>query len=232
MGNIKLVVVGFFAVICTVVFASGYSGGSGIASDPYLISNKADLLELGETTADYAKCFKMTANIDLEGVGFSTAVIAGTTKQGSFKRIYIKYDGTKFTGVFDGNGHKILNLHIFDGEHALYTGLFGCIGKGGVVKNLKLVDCEINALSKSGGICSRNEGSILNCSASVEINAYHIIGGLCAINDGVISNCYTTGYILADGFVDMTGGDSRAVSGGVCGSNGGIYSLVIQRLIL
>ena len=32
----------------------GYSGGSGTEADPYQIASAADLIELGNTTADYS----------------------------------------------------------------------------------------------------------------------------------------------------------------------------------
>ncbi len=76
-----------------------YSGGSGTADDPYQIATAADLIALGETPEDYDKHFILTADIDLDPnlpgrKVFDKAVIAGPS-------------GTRFTGVFDGNGHVI-----------------------------------------------------------------------------------------------------------------------------
>ena len=93
---------------------ANYSGGSGTAQDPYQIATAADLIALGEMPTDYDKHFILTADIDLDlnllgGGFFDRAVIAG------------------FTGVLDGNGHRIPCLRI-KAEH--YVGLFGRIGLG------------------------------------------------------------------------------------------------------
>ena len=83
--------------------------GGGTASDPYQIGTKAELLYLAKSTQYYDKYFILTAEIDLAGESFTTAVIRpDVTIGGSF-------DGTEFTGSFDGDGHVIRNLTIDTG---------------------------------------------------------------------------------------------------------------------
>jgi hypothetical protein len=116
-----------------------YSGGSGTAQDPYQIATAADLIALGETPADYDKHFVLTADIDLDPAlpgrkVFDRAIIAPDTQATDW------FQGTAFTGVFDGNGHTISHLTI-KGNGRL--GLFGQFEPGAEVKNLGVVDVNI-----------------------------------------------------------------------------------------
>jgi hypothetical protein len=89
-----------------------YSGGSGTADDPYQIATSADLIALGETPDDYDKHFILTADIDLDPnlpgrKVFDRAVIAPNSNSDG-----IWYQGTAFTGIFDGNGRSISHMTI------------------------------------------------------------------------------------------------------------------------
>jgi hypothetical protein len=117
------------AVLCISVNSWAYSGGDGSPESPYQIANKADLLALGADTDNYDKCFILTADINLAGETFTTAVINSTTD-------------TPFTGIFDGNGHKISNLSI-EGAGNSYVGLFGYLGPAGQIINLGVVNANI-----------------------------------------------------------------------------------------
>ena len=86
------------AVCCMVTppYAATYSGGSGTAGAPYLISTPADLVTLSATSADWASQFLMTQDIDMSAVtGFT--LIGNST--------------TMFTGVFDGDNAKRMWYH-------------------------------------------------------------------------------------------------------------------------
>ncbi len=102
--------------------AAGFSGGSGLQNDPYIIKTGAELDLLastcygGETYAD--TYFRLEADIDWGGNVWTP----------------IGYDNKHlFSGHFDGNGQTIYNLECFE----VYAGLFGAI-KEGSVKNLKV----------------------------------------------------------------------------------------------
>ncbi|MCX5644874.1 MAG: hypothetical protein NTZ17_09335 [Phycisphaerae bacterium] len=107
-----------------------YSGGSGTAQDPYQIATAADLIALGETPADYDKQFLLTADIDLDPKlpgrkVFDKAVIApdADAAKGGFQ-------GTAFTGVFDGKAHTVSHLTITGKDHLGLAWLFGRWGRG------------------------------------------------------------------------------------------------------
>ena len=62
-------------ILAGVCYGGVYSGGSGTESEPYLIATVDDILEMSQTSADWDKHFKMTADIDLAGQTFDTAVV-------------------------------------------------------------------------------------------------------------------------------------------------------------
>lgn len=94
-----------------------------------------------------------------------------------------------FAGTFDGNGHRIIGMHIY-GEMNQDVGLFGSCEDGLVIRNLAMVDVAIDVI---GSGWSR-VGSVLG-------NA----------KGGKIENCYVTGNIHTDGVI---GGGIGGVVGG------------------
>lgn len=207
-------------VVSLSIFSSlalGYSGGSGMPDSPYEIATPADLIQLGDTPDDYAKYFKLTANIDLAEQGpmadgsFSQAVIARDTD-------YLSpgvYQGPAFTGYFNGNGFKILNLIIdTQGQDYSYLGLFGSLGAGSVVENLGLENVQIICGWNSeyiGGLCGRSDGRIAGCSVeNADVIGKYYVGGLCGHNEtGTIANSFSTGLVRG-----------QSTTGGLVGGNG------------
>ena len=189
-----------------------YSGGKGNANDPYQIATKADLLTLAADTNDYDKCFVLTADVNMEGQVFTTAIIAPDTVAGN-----ASFDGIAFTGTFDGNDHKIINYNINGGSNR-WLGLFGSISSGSLVKNLGVEDFTVSGLDSwiVGGLVGDNMGSISNCYSTGEVacgdNSGNL-GGLVGISRGGISNCYSTGTV--------SGGDYSGLIGALAGTNCG-----------
>ena len=115
--------------------------GSGTGSDPYLIQSLADFNEFAADPNYWDDCTRLDTDIDLTGQSYTTAVIAPDT----INDINIGYQGTFFTGVFDGNGHTISNLTIDTaGATNDYLGLFGNLdGYSAEIKNIGIEDCNI-----------------------------------------------------------------------------------------
>ena len=176
-----------------------FSGGGGTSEDPYQIATAEDLVSLGEKTDFYSGCFILTSDLDLSGYSFSQAVIAGDTDTGS------GFDGVKFIGSFNGNGHVISNLTI---SGAYYCGLFGIIGSDGFVCNLGLECVSIIGTGDFiGGVCGYDYGSITSCYVTGDITGDDYIGGLSGYEDyGSITSCYSLSAVTGDGYI-----------GGLCG---------------
>ena len=177
----------------------GYSGGDGTLANPYQIANKADLLTLGATTADYSKHFIMMADINMVGQSHTSAIIAPDTTNDS----YSYFQGSPFTGIFEGNRHKISNLTI----NALtndYIGLFGYIGANGLVKNLGMENLILTGRNNVGGIVGKNDAGILkDCYATGSVDGVNYVGGIIGENDfsSVINSCYALCSITGDNAV-------------------------------
>ncbi|MGD0785896.1 MAG: GLUG motif-containing protein [Sedimentisphaerales bacterium] len=199
-------------LLCLFVsIVSAYSGGTGTQADPYQIANVADLLTLAGTVADYNKYFILTADINMAGQIFTTAIIAPDTSTSS------DFQGTAFTGTFDGSGHKITNFTINGGLYNSYIGLFGYISSGSV-KNLGIENFSVNGASYLGGLVGNNSsGSITNCysmgTVSSNLSGSSYIGGLvgyCSRSSDFLSpgayppsitNCYSTGSVSGDSYI-------------------------------
>ena len=115
--------------------------------------------------------------------------------------------GRYFAGTFDGQYHKITNLHHHStGDELIRNGLFGVVSDGGTLKNLLVIDADI----------ASNDGSLL--------------AGILAdwVNGGTVENCYTSGKIENNVGDKMVGGLigqctwSTQVKG--CGSDAAVVS--------
>lgn len=138
--------------------AAAFSGGSGTATDPYLIANADQLAYLNEFVSSdngayNAASYKLLSDIVFAGetsnekqvwypIGYH-AKGSGANKAG--ESVWYTYGGA-FSGVFDGAGHKVSNIYqntwIMDGNYdngywKEAMGLFGYV-YGGTVKNLTI----------------------------------------------------------------------------------------------
>ena len=187
-----------------------FSGGSGTAADPYLISSKADMVALANAveggTTYPGNFFRLTQNL--------TGANAVTTSVG------YQYPWHPFQGIFDGGGFEI-ELNNVEG------GLFGYVYSA-IIQNLG-VSGTVTASSTSsfyaGGISARADNSkIYNCHNSATIstkdyvydsNNYHegYIGGICgSAYSSEIMYCYNTGAVSSSASFS-----SHCFGGGIIG---------------
>jgi len=186
--------------VCVVPAQAKYSGGAGEPNDPYQIATAADLIALGETPEDYDKHFILTADIDLDpnvppGKVFDRAVIAPDVDDTAYA-----FQGTPFTGLFDGNGHRILHVTIRgDG----YLGLFGYIGGTATdkVKDLGVVDGDVQGSHSIGGLVGHIQGgSVTQCHSTGVVSGAYYVGGLVgSIEGGSVTQCCSTAVVSTTG---------------------------------
>ena len=96
------------------------------------------------------------------------------------------------TGTFDGAGHTISNLNVTDMSPA---GFIASLANGGTVKNLLLVDANINGSSNIGGITGDIHGTVIACAVSgCTFSGDYQAGGIAGmVNDsGSVTACYAT----------------------------------------
>ena len=158
-----------------------YASGSGTIDDPYEVSSIDDLKEVGE---NLDKHFLQINDIDLTTVNPLTPI--GTSDN-------------PFTGTYNGNEYNISNLEIISTSNNV--GLFGYIGTGSAIKNVNLVEPNINISVKYVGslVGSSSSGSIENCSAiNGSITASSIVGGLIGFaRSSSITNSFFDGDVKA-----------------------------------
>jgi hypothetical protein len=220
-GTVEATVVLIVVLLAGSRVQAKYSGGTGEPNNPYQIATAADLIALGNEPNDYAKCFILTADIDLDPnlpgrKVFDRAVIAPDTNDSEFG-----FQGPAFTGEFDGRGHAITGLVI--DSNLRFAGLFGMIGSGGRVCSLRLIGGSVRSqclVTKSvvdgatGGLAGVSQGLATDCCHTGWVSSSGYVGGLVGCNYGAIRSCYNTGSA-----------DGEAYVGGLVGYNhGGVIS--------
>ncbi len=237
MKKCKLVYITILAVLIFFVpsvFASGtYSGGDGLTPETaYQIATAADMQEIGANTDDWDKHFKMTADIDMLECTYITALISPDNDSIAFG-----YQGTPFTGSFDGNGFVINNFVIDTlGANNSYLGLIGYVGHGAVVKNISLKNGYVSGYKHIGSLVGMNNGTIDSCYSSNPIDGHYSLGSLIGSSFvGTISNCHATGDVLGTGNnLGCLSGYSRNTTISNCYATGnvtGVSSLYVGGLI-
>lgn len=137
-----------------------FSGGYGTSQQPYLISNKTDLISLLSNFESNSSYYKLSNDID---VGGEKLDVGGSSS------------GCGFKGQFDGDDHAIKNFTIKASTFSnnFYNiGIFGL--NEGVLKNLIVDNVKVLV-----------NGTIVNDKSNTDINC----GILAGNNSGVINNC-------------------------------------------
>jgi len=206
MRSVTISVITIVMLFSGISFSGTYSGGNGSVGSPYQVANVIDFQEVSTTSTDWDKYFILTTDISLDGLIFAQSPIAPNTSTG------VDFQGTKFTGIFDGNGHAISHLSITaSGQY--YIGLFGCVGLGGQIKNIAIEDVNITGADYVGGLVGFNYGTLTACHSTGSVaGKFDIsdVGGLVGVNNGMLTNCYATGCATGNYYV-----------GGLVGRNNG-----------
>lgn len=99
-----------------------FAGGSGSATDPYLIATAGDLMQIRNNPS---ASYKLEADIDCAGVSLPAV--------------------QQFSGTLDGNGHTVANVALYGNDK---IGMFSeC--SGATIKDIDFFDCKVS-MSGSG----------------------------------------------------------------------------------
>ena len=187
---------------------SKYGGGMGEPNDPYLIYTAEQLNAIGAEPNDWDKYFKLMADVDLSGYSYDRAVIAPDTNDTESG-----FQGTSFTGIFDGNGHVVSHLTI---TGAGYLGLFGQVARERAeVRNLGVTDVSITGSgSFVGGLAGGNHdrGTVFACYSIGTVSGESDVGGLVGHSfRGVIDASWSTAAVIGgSGAGGLLGGITQA----------------------
>lgn len=184
-----------------------YSGGTGEPNNPYRIATPNDLNDISNHPEDFNDCFILVNDINMSAFTYTTALIAADINDTN-----TGFQGTPFTGIFDGNDCIISNFTVDTaGVGNDYLGLFGQIEEPGEVNNLGIEDVNIAGGSsvRVGGLVGANyKGTISDCYATGTVSGSDHVGGLVGSNyqhGATITKSYATGtvrgYRLVGGLV-------------------------------
>ena len=173
--------------------------GEGTEANPYLISNKKELMWFRDKVDELAtdgstqfagKYFKLTADIDLAGENWNP-IGSMSGDHGSFK------------GVFDGGDHTIYNLKVEQAGNGI--GLFARTADNAVIKNLNLNNVSVKSTDNSNYV-----GAVVgNAYASTKIENVHVSGNVYVSGRGYIGGIAGHGYVVMDNVSVVATGDGQ-----------------------
>ncbi len=198
-----------------------YTAGDGTEADPFQIADADDLRNLSYDQLNWDKHFIVINDIDMGDPNTPNMnTIASFRSYGALP--------VTFTGIFDGQGFSIINLHIAD---YVSGGLFGIVGtfywQGhelpipplAHIKNLTLINSTVikGDTYYAGSLADFVEygATIENCT--VEGGYIAGDGGLVGGNVGTIRNCHAI-----DIYVEGT--TYFGTAGGLVGANYGVIT--------
>lgn len=122
------------------VATAAFTGsGSGTQSDPYIITNRAQLEAINDGLTAY---YRLANDIDLGGSGSPWAPLGSVS--------------TPFSGSLDGDGYKISNLYV-SGE--INSGLFVSIGQNANIKQIQFLNLTMDDCARCGAVSAMAVGS-------------------------------------------------------------------------
>ena len=164
------------------------TSGTGISTDPYIITTKEELYWLASNPY---YCAELGADIVV-----NTGVLDsdGNLKPGTFDA----WSGIdSYQGSFDGNNYTISGIIVKQSSsdrQGFFTGLFK-----GEVKNLNIVDSYIEGYNEVGGICGNDyDGLVSNCSFDGTVIGNDYVGGICGrvqARNYIVEKCTNKGKV-------------------------------------
>lgn len=211
--------------------ASGYAGGDGTESNPYIISNGAELAFLMSEVSSYkqiinedgttvilsnhltkGKYYKMVCDIYLNDLSeFEQWEENPPANEWISGGDIVKLSLIGFEGYFDGNNYDIKGLYI-NKPNESYKGLFGVIVDGSV-SNLTITHSYVKGFS---GI-----SALAGCARYSLLEQKNSITGI-TVENSTVCGSYSVGAVLghAEGFYDGVGVFKCESNAKVSGSSG------------
>jgi hypothetical protein len=210
---VALPVLTLILALCPATPAVQFAGGTGEPNNPYQIATAEQLIALGQDPNLYDRHFVLVADLDLDpnlpgGRVFGKAIIAPDfdAKSG--------FQGSAFTGSFDGREHTISGLTIV--TNTQYAGLFGATQSTANIQNLTLERVSVTSTSGIGALVGENRGLVEACHSKGMVNGTSGVGGLVGGNFGSIVRCSSTATVHGSRTVGGLVGSSLGLIVGSC----------------
>jgi len=188
-------------VLVLPVFAQPWVG-SGTEGDPYQLFDVNDIQAIGLDPNFWDAHFRLQADVDMgEVTGMDFDII------GDFS--------TAFTGVFDGNGHKIHNF-TYEAYSKDNAGFFGRVNHpDAMIKDVQLLNPSFDAGwgNNVGALVANMEaGTIIRCSVKGGfVLGDHSVGGLIGrISKAELTDCSAETVVTGKAF--FTGGLASSIT--------------------
>ena len=170
-----------------------YASGTGTKSDPYLIETAEQFYKIRDNRGAY---YKLMANLDFKDYNPSDREDWWPIGE------YGSGPGAsdRFSGTFDGNGHKIMNLTAVSDIAKNYHdySIFGVV-EGGSIVNLIIENCVIVGGGRLGILTGETHKAVIdqvaaiNCVCTNIVTGAHAGGLLGPTYQSEVTNCYTVG---------------------------------------
>ena len=216
------------------------ANGNGTSSDPYQISNAAELYWFAElvngkltdgTAQNVAACAKLTENITVNSNVLNPDGTLNTANAGSFTAwTPMGSQFSPYTGTFNGDNHTISGLY-FNDSGKDYVGLFGY--NNGSIEDVGIIESYFNGKDYVGSVCGYNivewfifvngntEASVANCYNTGTVSGNNYVGGVCGKNYARLSSSatITTASVIITRCHNEGSVSGAGNVGGVCGEN-------------
>jgi hypothetical protein len=187
---------GFAVVLITAVFTTAGCNGGGSVTQ---IETAAQFNEIRNNLSGH---YILAKDIDLSGFSNFEPIGSFVPVSQDPADAEIPDLSLAFTGVFDGNGHKISNVTI-SAPTGSGVGLFGCVaGADGVVKNLIVENVTVSGMMLVGGVIGYGAGE--KAVEHITLQGTNTITGSRAMVGGIvgggfcdISNCKAAANVIA-----------------------------------
>jgi hypothetical protein len=199
-GKVTLItaLTGVVSLLMSGPVSQAFSGaGAGTQEDPYIITNVNQLQEMNDNLGAW---YELGNDIDASPTKNWNEDPQNPGIYFGFVPIY------SFRGYFDGKEHTITGLYITSRNFSNFIGLFGAAGLGSVIKNVGLVNVNVNAPNGNyvGGLAGSNNGTITKSYSTGSVPGRYAFGGLLVgynTRNATITNCYSTGSATGDFYV-------------------------------
>jgi len=159
-----------------------YGGGTGEPDNPYLIYTGEHMNVIGLHADDLDKHFKLMADIDLGSLGEDDFNIVGRSP-------------TKFSGVFDGNGHTISNFRYISTDVEDVALFENVQGRQALITDLGLIDPFVDVATINPNV---NDAEGNTAGSLVNILSRKAVVSRCYVRGGTISGDLWVGGLISN----------------------------------